>query len=133
MNEEGKFRYSDVASSNEDIQDVRSFVQMLKVNSDKVKLEAASALLHVLSINHVNTGKGNKFISLDVSSHSPLSIAFLQHQLVVECGAIPVLLDALESSKQSVRDECVKCLRTIISFSSELRDLVIELGGLSKL
>ena len=30
---------------------------MMKSNSDKVKLEAASALLHVLSINHANTGK----------------------------------------------------------------------------
>ena len=38
-------------------QDITSFVSMMKSNSDKVKLEAASALLHVLSINHVNTGK----------------------------------------------------------------------------
>lgn len=38
-------------------QDITSFVNMMKSNSDKVKLEAASALLHVLSINHVNTGE----------------------------------------------------------------------------
>lgn len=38
-------------------QDIASFVNMMKSSSDKVKLEAASALLHVLSINHVNTGK----------------------------------------------------------------------------
>jgi len=39
------------------IEDITSFVDMMKSNSDKVKLEAASALLHVLSINHANTGK----------------------------------------------------------------------------
>lgn len=56
MNEDA-FRYSDETSSLEDVQDITSFVNMLKFNSDKVKLEAASALLHVLSINHANTGK----------------------------------------------------------------------------
>jgi len=37
--------------------DIASFVSMIKSNSEKIKLEAASALLHVLSMNHVNTGK----------------------------------------------------------------------------
>lgn len=53
MNDSGSAP-NDVSSSN---QDITSFVSMMKSNSDKVKLEAASALLHVLSINHVNTGK----------------------------------------------------------------------------
>jgi hypothetical protein len=38
-------------------QDITSFVNLMNSNSDKVMLEAASALLHVLSINHVNTGE----------------------------------------------------------------------------
>ncbi len=46
-------------SANDDssIDDITSFVDMLNSNSDKIKFEAASALLHVLSINHANTGK----------------------------------------------------------------------------
>ncbi len=39
------------------IDDITSFVDMLKSSSDKIKFEAASALFHVLSINHANTGK----------------------------------------------------------------------------
>eukprot|EP00557_Chaetoceros_sp_GSL56_P009684 CAMPEP_0176477834 /NCGR_PEP_ID=MMETSP0200_2-20121128/853_1 /TAXON_ID=947934 /ORGANISM="Chaetoceros sp., Strain GSL56" /LENGTH=1011 /DNA_ID=CAMNT_0017873709 /DNA_START=329 /DNA_END=3364 /DNA_ORIENTATION=+ len=88
-------------------QDITSFVNMMKSNSDKIKLEAASALLHVLSINHVNT--------------------------VVQCGAIPVLLDTLQNPKQSVRDECVKCLGMIVGFSPQHRDYVIQAGGLTQL
>lgn len=56
-------KMSDMVNSNKNdvsfstSQDITSFVNMMKSNSDKVKLEAASALLHVLSINHVNTGE----------------------------------------------------------------------------
>ena len=52
---------------------------------------------------------------------------------VVECGAIPVLLVALDSPKQSVRDECVKCLSAIIASSSYHRDCLIQEGGLTAL
>lgn len=51
------FNHWDETSS---LEDISSFVKMLKSNSDKVKLEAASALLHVLSINHASTGKSTK-------------------------------------------------------------------------
>jgi hypothetical protein len=37
--------------------DIASFVSMIKSNSENIKLEAASTLLHVLLMNHVNTGK----------------------------------------------------------------------------
>ena len=51
---DGIYRQTEQTSSHEDI---ASFVNMMQSNSDLVKHEAASALLHVLSINHVRTGK----------------------------------------------------------------------------
>ena len=47
-------RLGDEGSS---VSDITSFVNMIKSNSEKIRLEAVSALLHILSINHVNTGK----------------------------------------------------------------------------
>jgi hypothetical protein len=52
------------------------------------------------------------------------------HDAVIECKAIPVLIRALGTSKQSVRDECIKCLGIIISSSSRHRDIVLDSGGL---
>jgi hypothetical protein len=39
------------------VEQINSFVKMLASKSNTVKFEAASALLHVLSINHVDTGE----------------------------------------------------------------------------
>lgn len=54
----------------------------------------------------------------------------LYHDAVVECKAIPVLIRVIGTSKQSVRDECVKCLDIIITSSALHRDSVLESGGL---
>ena len=126
-------RLGDEGSS---VSDITSFVNMIKSNSEKIRLEAVSALLHILSINHVNTGKLScAMLELkDRYTHFHFSQNTRCFQnTVVECGAIPVLLAALDSPKQSVRDECVKCLSAIIGSSSYHRDCLIQEGGLTAL
>jgi hypothetical protein len=73
--------HSRASSPQEDIQDITSFVTMLKFNSDKVKLEAASALLHVLSINHANTGK-NDMKTFNLSKYETLRYSYSSNTLM---------------------------------------------------
>jgi hypothetical protein len=54
-----KYCFVDSFEDNTDstVEQITSFVKMLASKSNTVKFEAASALLHVLSIDHIETGK----------------------------------------------------------------------------
>lgn len=101
-----KYCFVDSFEDNTDstVEQISSFVKMLASKSNTVKFEAASALLHVLSIDHIET--------------------------VVECGALPALIQALTLQKEKVRDECVKCLDIIIKSSTRFREQLLRHGGL---
>ena len=52
---------------------------------------------------------------------------------MVERDGISSLVKALESKRETVRDECAKCLGKIASISHSLRDDVIQGNGLISL
>jgi len=92
---------------NQPIEEVNSFVRLLNSDSDNVKFEAASSLLHVIKMNHTS--------------------------VIVECGGISHLIKALKTGNSKVRDECAKCIGALISSSAKIRNYVIQANGLDAL
>ena len=59
--EDNNYKYCHVTSEKEVLPstDVESFVKLLDSESDNVKLEAASSLLHVIRMNYAPVGKSH--------------------------------------------------------------------------
>lgn len=50
---------------NQPIEEVNSFVRLLNSDSDNVKFEAASSLLHVIKMNHTSVSKSHLYFVID--------------------------------------------------------------------
>jgi len=104
VNFDKQLRCINTGKENLPVEDVNSFVRLLNSGSDNVKLEAASSLLYVVKMNYTS--------------------------VVVECGAIPHLIDAVKYGNSSVRNECIKCIGAMVGTSAKVRDHVIQANGL---
>lgn len=54
-------------------------------------------------------------------------------RLIVDCGAVPYLVQQLTSPNADVREQCAWCLGNVAGDGAELRDVVLGCGGLSPL
>ena len=86
---------------------VPMFVKLLESNNTKVQFEAAWALTNVASTDFTRA--------------------------VVDYGAVPMLVHLLLSADANVREQCAWCLGNIAGDSSDLRDFVLQHGGLNPL
>lgn len=51
-------------------------------------------------------------------------------RLIVDCGAVPYLVQQLTSTNADVREQCAWCLGNVAGDGAELRDVVLGCGGL---
>jgi len=83
------------------------FIKLLDHNDPDIQFEAAWALTNVASTEHT--------------------------AVVVQYGAVPHLVKLLMSYNPNVREQCAWCLGNIAGDSPELRDAVLNAGGLEPL
>jgi len=54
-------------------------------------------------------------------------------KLIVECGAVPFLVQQFASINPDVREQCAWCLGNVAGDGADLRDVVLACGGLNSL